>query len=153
MPLNASSTATGTLINTFWNNVAAKSLLSIPIIILEKVLQWNWELIFLIFILWITDFILWIITAIKDWNFCQVKFFFWASKILIYWILLLIWISLDESLYLPWVFTWLMFTFILVTDSISILKKLRYLWYDTPMFLEKYLISYKNWLDEKLKDK
>lgn len=153
MPLHTSSTATWTLINTFWTNVAAKSLLSIPIIILERILEGYWELIFLMFVMWLIDFILGLITAIKDSKFCQIKFFFWASKILIYWILILIGTSLDESLHLPWVFTWLMFTFILTTDSISILRKLRYLWYDTPMFIEKYLISYKKWLDDKLKNK
>ena len=153
MALNTSGTSTWVILNTFSTNVWVKSFTAIWILLLDRILSWNELALFLIFILYFCDFILWLIVAIKRKDFCLSKFFMWASKILTYWLLILIGVSLDESLHTWSFFTWVLIAFMIVTDSISILKKLRELWYNTPMFLEKYLISYKEKIDEKFEVK
>jgi len=153
MPINTSGTATWIVINTFWTNVWIKSVTAIFILLLDRILAWNELLLMLIFLLYFFDFILWLIVAVKKSEFCLSKFFMWASKILMYWILILIGISLDESLHTWQFFIWVLIAFMIITDSISILKKFRLLWYNTPMFLEKYLISYKDKIDEKFTGK
>lgn len=148
MPIRTIWTATWIVINTFTQDVWIKSFWAIIIIFIDKLIIWKEFWIFLMFLIYFLDFILWLIVAFKLTSFNLWKFFFWSSKILIYWIYLLMWVALWEILQLWSFFTLAIITFTIVTDSISILRKIDNLWYETPVFLTKYLISYKKNLED-----
>ena len=145
-------TATGMIITTFTTHLKVKSLTVVIILFIETLIQWNELLIMLMFILYSLDLVIWVFRALVFREFHLDKFFRWASKIIIYWVFLIIWISIDESLPVWQVFTSAIFAFILITDSLSILKNLNKLGYKTPIFIEKYLLHYKKKLDDKFKD-
>lgn len=144
---------TWVITNTFASNIWIKSFSVVLILLLQKMIVWNELLIFLVVILYFIDFVLWIRLAFKNKEFNLSKFWKWAFKISSYGIFIIIWVALDEWLHTWTMFSSLMFWFILTWDSIEILRKLRTLWFNTPIFVEKYLISYKNKLDEKINTK
>lgn len=136
------------LAKTFWDNFLIKSLSATILCCIGKLIEWYEVHLFLMIILYFLDFMLWFILALKLREFNWQKFFRWASKILIYWIFLTIWLSVDTTLHTWTMFIWIMFAFIVVSDSISILRKLHLLGYKTPVFVEKYLISYMKKLED-----
>ena len=150
---NTPWTATGIITSTFTSSVWIKSVSTIWVMLIQLIIVWNELLLAFVVILYFIDLILGLVVALKDREFNLPTLWRGAFKILIYWIFILIWTALDEWLQFLAVFSSIMFWFILTTDSLSILKKIRDLWFNTPMFIEKYLISYKNKLDENLKDK
>ena len=102
----------------------------------------------MIFILYFIDLSTWVFKAIKKKNFQSAKFFIWASKILIYGIFALIWVSLDQALHTWSLFLWTVFAFIVLTDAISILENLTELGYKTPVFIVRFLEAYRNKMEE-----
>lgn len=150
--MEKTTTATWIILSTFNTHLKTKSITAIFVALFERIIEWNEILILLIFSLYFIDLLLWIIRALKRREFCLTKFFWWASKILIYWIFILIWVSLDEALHLWNLFIWSIFAFIIITDTLSILVSLDKLWYDTPIFIRNYLLQYKKTLDEKFKN-
>ena len=141
------TTASWTIATIFSTHIKVKSFAAICMLLVDKIIVWNELLITLIFMLYFLDLLIWIILAIRKREFEKEKFFMWVSKLLIYWIFILIWVSLDEALYSWIIFTSSIFAFIIVTDALSILTNLTALWYNTPVFLKNYLTSYKNNLD------
>lgn len=147
MPINISQTATWIILNTFTKNVWIKSIWAIFTIFINKLFIWQEFFIFLMFLMYLIDFLVWLALAFKLTRFNLSKFFFWSSKILIYWIYLVMWLAIWEILHLWNSFTMAIIWFTVIRDSISILEKLDTFWYDTPIFLKKHLISYKNKLE------
>lgn len=147
MPLKTIWTATWIVVNTFTQDVWIKSIWAITMIFINTALVWKEILIFIMFLMYFIDFLVWLALAFKLTTFDLKKFFFWTSKILIYWIYLVMWTALWEILQLWNFFTLTIIWFTVATDSISILRKLDLLWYETPVFLTKYLISYKKKLE------
>jgi len=148
MPINTTNTATGILLTTFATDIQIKGIWTIFTLFFTTLIGWNELAIFIIFLWYFIDFTLWLVIAFKEIEFELSKFFKWASKILIYWIFLVIWLSLDTTLHTWSFFMSTMFAFITISDSISILRKIHKLWYSTPVFIEKYLLSYKKNLED-----
>lgn len=73
-------------------------------------------------------------------------------KLGVYGALLLIAFALDIVILEQHIFTSIMIAFILINDSISILENLNELWFQTPIFLQKFLKSYtEKYFKDKLK--
>ena len=116
--------------------------------IIWLITDWHEILILMIFILYFIDLLTWVFKVVKKRSFKSAKFFIWASKILIYGIFALIWVSLDQSLHTWSLFLWTVFAFIVLTDAISILENLTELGYKTPVFLVSFLKVYKNKMED-----
>ena len=115
------------------------------------IIDWNETIIWLIIIIYGIDFITWTWSALYQKIFESRKFFMWATKLLIYGIFMVIWVSLWEVLHLWNFFLSWIFAFILITDSSSILENLEKLGYHTPLFLRKYLKEAQKNLSDKYK--
>ena len=128
--------------NTFIVDILHKFTVSFFTILFWLIVHWNWFIIWSILLIYFIDLVTWTTMAIKNREFESRKFFMWCTKLLTYWIFMVIAVTVWQVLYvwnilLSWVF-W----FILVTDSISILENLEKLWYNTPTWLKKYLKVY-----------
>jgi phage-related holin len=128
--------------STFSWNLFTKFSISFITMLIWFITEWNWFIIWCIFMIYLIDLFTWVWKALYLWEFESRKFFMWCTKLLIYWIFMVISVSVWQVLFiwnslLSWVF-W----FILITDSISILENLELLWYNTPTWLKKYLKVY-----------
>lgn len=148
MSINTTWTATWILVNTFTADLWLKSISSVCILLLQTIIVWNELLISFVVIFWAIDFILWLTIALRDKIFSVTKFMKWAYNLWMYAVLIVLWTGLD--IWLIPIFSTIMYWFILSTIWIHILRKSDKLWFPTPMFIEKYLISYKKKLDGKL---
>lgn len=117
--------------------------------LISTICWWHQQLINIMLALFFFDLITWLAYAIKSRMFSSNKFIKWAFKLATYWIILIIWLWLDLVFH-TWEFMiWIMFSFIILTDSISIVENLHKLWFNTPYFLIKYMEA----AQEKLSDK
>jgi len=107
------------------------------------------ELVNIVLVLYWIDFITWICNALKKRKYESKKFFKWAIKLSTYWILLIIAMWLDRTLHTWELMIWIMFTYIILTDSSSIIENLHSLWFNVPIFFIKYI----NLAQSKLEDK
>ena len=145
---------TGTWIivkTTFTTNIYTKTIATFFATLLGLIIDWNETIIWLIIIIYGIDFITWTWSALYQKIFESRKFFMWATKLLIYGIFMVIWVSLWEVLHLGNFFLSWIFAFILITDSSSILENLEKLGYHTPLFLRKYLKEAQKNLSDKYK--
>lgn len=125
--------------NTFATNLISKWIASFFTVLYGIIVNWNETIVWLIFLLYFIDLLTWVASAIYKREFESRKFFMWCTKLLVYGIFASIWVALGQTLWLGNIFLSGIFSFILITDSISILENLDKLWYATPVFLKKYL--------------
>lgn len=140
-----------TLKDTFTENVLHKFIWWWIIWTLNTIFDGNEVLITWIIFLYLLDLVLWISKSIKVWDFESSKAFKWATKILIYFIFLYMAVILDEWLHTGNFLLSTMFSFIVLSETTSILENLEVLWYKTPMFLKKHLRIHREKIDEELK--
>ena len=134
--------------HTFLDNIWFKVIAWTFWWVIWLITDWHEILILMIFFLYFIDLLTWIFKTIKRKNFQSAKFFIGASKILIYGIFALIWVSLDQALHTWSLFLWTVFAFIVLTDAISILENLTELGYKTPVFIVRFLEAYRNKMEE-----
>lgn len=137
--------------NTFTINIIQKTIATFFTTLYWLIVHWNETIIWMILLIYFIDFFSWTISALIRKEFESRKFFMWCTKLLIYWIFMVIWVSIWEVLNLWNFFLSGVFAFILITDSSSILENLEKLWYTTPIFLTKYLKKAKENLSDKYK--
>ena len=126
-----------------FENVIIKFIVWIWTGYMTAVYIWNEELFHIIVILFIIDWVLWTMKAIKHSLFTSHWFFRWIYKVLALSILLYLWYSLDTVL--PYDFALsLMFAFIVITDVSSILENLEDIWVEVPSFLRRALSIHKH---------
>lgn len=124
---------------TFATNLIPKWIASFFTVLYGIIVNWNETIVWLIFLLYFIDLFTWVASAIYRREFESRKFFMGCTKLLVYGIFAAIGVALGQTLGLGNVFLSGIFSFILITDSISILENLDKLWYATPVFLKKYL--------------
>ncbi len=112
----------------------------------------NSEVIKFVILLYLIDFFLWVILSVRRREFESAKFFKWAIKLAVYWALLCVAKGID--LVFP---TWdavlkIMFAFIIITDSASIIENLHLLGFEVPYFFVRYLWIAKDRLDDRFAD-
>lgn len=132
------------LIDTLWNNFIYKFIISIFWIFLIQIYQENLLLIKLMIFCYIVDFILWIIKAIRFKIYSSRALFRWATKMIIYWVMMMTALAVDKSLWGVNIFLPFIIMFIVLTDASSIFENLEELWYKTPPFIWKILQVHKN---------
>lgn len=132
------------LIDTLWNNFIYKFIISIFWIFLIQIYQENLLLIKLMIFCYIVDFILWIIKAIRFKIYSSRVLFRWATKMIIYWVMMMTALAVDKSLWDVNIFLPFIIMFIILTDASSIFENLEELWYKTPPFIWKILQIHKN---------
>ena len=141
---------TGTVVaKVFATNIWLKSYTWLFAWMLWMIINGNEMLIFMIIILYMIDFVLWVISALYNRVFSSARFFMWATKLLVYWVFMVVWVSLWEALWLWNFFLSGIMAFCVITDSVSILENLEHLWFNTPMFLKKYLLAAQDNLEKK----
>lgn len=138
--------------HTFLQNTLPKLIASFFSILLGLITNWNEFIIWCIFLIYFIDFFTGVWCALYNKEFQSRKFFMWCTKLLVYAIFMVIWVSVWQSLNL-WnaLLSWI-FGFILITDSISILENLEKMWFTTPTWLKKYLKDYQDILKHNKKD-
>jgi len=141
---------TGAIIKTtFATNIIPKVITSFFTVLYWIIVNWNETIVWLIFLLYWIDLLTWVASALYRREFESRKFFMWCTKLLVYGIFASIWVALWQTLWMWNVFLSGIFSFILITDSISILENLDKLWYATPVFLNRYLRVAKENLERK----
>ena len=138
--------------HTFFQNWLVKLTTSFFTILLWLITNWNEFIIWSIFLIYFIDLFTWVWCAIYNRNFQSRKFFMWCTKLLVYWIFMVIGVTVWQTLHIWNALLSSIFWFILVTDSISIIENLEKLWYNTPFVLKKYLKDYQNILKHNKKD-
>ena len=138
--------------HTFFQDTLSKLVVSFFSILIWLILDWNEFIIWAIFLIYCIDLVTGVSCAIIKKNFQSREFFKWLTKLLTYWIFMVIAVSVWKSLYiwnslLSWVFG-----FILITDSISILENLEKIWFNTPYWLKFFLKDYQEKLKNNKKD-
>lgn len=141
-------TETTTIVqHTFFQDTLYKLIASFFSILFWLIFDWNEFIIWAIFLIYSIDLFTGVACAVIKKNFQSREFFKWLTKLLTYWIFMVIAVSVGKALFiwnslLSWVFG-----FILITDSISILENLEKMGYNTPYWLKYFLKDYQ----EKLK--
>lgn len=139
------TTTAAIITKTFSINLIPKAVTSFFTVLLWIVTEGNETIIGLIFLLYFIDLITGVAAAIFRRDFQSRKFFMGATKLLVYGAFAAIGVSLWQVLHLGNFFLAWIFAFIIITDSSSILENLEKLWYNTPIFLSKYLkVAQKN---------
>ena len=110
---------------------------------ISMVYTWNEELFKIIIVLFVIDWILWVLKAYKNNLFNSKAFFQWAFKISAYWILLYLWYAMDKMMPFE-VFLWGIFSFIALTDISSIFENLEELWIPVPKWIVRFLSIHKD---------
>lgn len=131
-------------------NATMKFLIGIIPWILATIFNSHQELIWFVIFGFFIDLILWVIYAMKNWEFNLPRFTKWLLKILPYWILLSMWLLLDKVLHTGEFIIGILFTFIILRDVNSILLKIHLLWFYVPMFLIKYIWIARTRLEDKV---
>lgn len=139
-------------LHALWDNAWMKFLAWIVPWIFATIFNWHQELVWMVICLYSIDFIVWVCHALHQWEFNLTKLMKGAIKLLVYLALLSVAVSIDKVLHTWEVLIWMMFSFIILTDSISIIDKLNKLWFDVPIFLIKYLWLAKDKLECKVWD-
>lgn len=124
----------------FINNFIAKFIIACCAVVFNVVfIETNPLMIKLIIVIYLIDLVSWVWLALYLKRLSSYWFFKWLFKLWIYWVLIIIWHSVDTALW-TWtvVKSWII-SFIIITDSISILENLDWLWFDVPVFFLKYL--------------
>lgn len=96
---------------------------------ISAVYIWNEKYIHIICTLFIMNWMLWTIKAIRFRVFNHDRFFQWIYKIVAIWILLYIWYAVDTVLPYDFLFMWIMFAFIALNDVSHIVQHLEDLWF------------------------
>lgn len=129
--------------DTIMENFVMKFFVSIGTIFVSEIYLENPLLVKLVIFVYLADFALWLIKAIRFRIYSSRALFKWATKLIVYWIMLMtalaIDISLGWNLFLPFIIT-----FIILTDASSIFENLEELWYQTPPFIWRVLQIHKN---------
>lgn len=131
--------AMNNLIDIFTQNLFVKFITSSVLIVFWMFYNWNEDIIKWILIIYFLDMIFWVARAIKLKQFSSKEFFKWICKIIVYFTLMAIGSLLDKVLNLWCLVLTSVFSFLIITDSISILENLQLLWFNVPTFLVKYL--------------
>jgi len=119
---------------TFFDSAPVKLIIACFASIISLITNWNRDLIFLMFLFYFIDLITWSILATKKWEFNSSRFFVGVTKIIVYMIYLTIAVSTDMIIHFNWIFLYAVLSMILVTDSISILENLKWIWYKVPIW-------------------
>lgn len=131
---------TGAIVKaTFTTNILPKVIATFFATIYWLIVHWNETIIWMIILIYFIDFFTWTLCALKLRSFESRRFFLWCTKLLVYWVFMVIGVSMWEVLNLWNFFLSWVFAFILITDSSSTIENLDRLWYNTPLFLKKYL--------------
>lgn len=134
-------------IGEFWGAKTILSFFSAPMLL---VYEGNEMLFKMVIILFCIDLVLWTTVAFKKRYWNSKDFFSWATKMLVYGIFMFISVSLDKAIWYENFFTWIIFVYIIGTDSISILENLHKLGYKTPVFLIKRLKNYEDLIEDEV---
>lgn len=117
--------------STFADNFVFKFWWSILAIFISQIYLPNETMIKLIIFWFLVNFITWVLKAIRNRVFRISIFAKWMSKLMLYWIFMMICFSVDTSLWVTF-FLPMIFAYISLTDAWSILENIEELWIDIP---------------------
>ncbi len=109
---------------------------------IERFIVPDKHLLMIIVVIYVADMVTGSTKALMVHNFSSRRFFRWLLKLGVYWILLLVAFGLDAVILDQHIFTSITIAFIVINDAVSILENLNELWFQTPLFLQKFLKNY-----------